>query len=185
MEGLACVSPDDVEVSLFAPGSSPYQGAVRYESQEFFFVGTGDIPSGSYSLNEIVTFDEDTGANVHFAVDGSGRLLSFYAEGNEDEVITFVYDDNGNIVSLEADGGNGRALAMLPRSTTAVLQDGSRRLFFVIAFLLLPKVVKIAVVVTVILIATGETTTHRSSTFVASLLRCMPRNRITCKFQTE
>lgn len=125
--GLACVSPDDVEITSYEPGSSPYLGVVQYDSREFFLVGTGDISSGSSVINEVVTFEPAVGANVHIDVDGSGRPLSAYVEGNEEDVITVVYDDNGNLVSaIGADGDNRRALETVPR-LTSVLQDGTGR----------------------------------------------------------
>lgn len=136
-DGLACVSPDDIEITPFAPGSSLYLGVIQYDSRELFLVGTGDISSGFYFLSEIVSFDEDVGANVHVALDESGRPLSAYAEGNEDEVLIYVYDDNDNLVSIvEAGGGNGRRLGMVPRSTS-VFQEGARRLIPIIPPLIL------------------------------------------------
>lgn len=126
--GLGCVSQYKIQVTPFAPGSSPYLGVIEYDSSEFFLVGTGDISSGSYFLHEIVTFDADVGAVVHVELDESQRPLSAYIEGEEYEVLTYVYDASGNLVSIvEADGGNGRALETVPGSTSA-LRHGSRRL---------------------------------------------------------
>lgn len=152
-DGIACVSPDDIEITPFAAGSSPYLGVIKYASRELFLVGTGDISSGSYVLYEIVTFDEDEGADVHVALDESGLPLSSYVEGNEDEVAMYVYDDNENLVSVvEADHGNGRALETVPRSTS-VLQDVSRRLLWVP----LARII-IGLIIRKILITPGEAT---------------------------
>lgn len=128
VRGLACVSPDDVTVVFYEPGSSPYLGVFQYESQDFFFAGT--ISSGSYVLTEFVTFDEEVGANVHMIMDESGRPMSAFVEGLEDDVFIYVYDDNGNLVSVsgvELDGGTGRRGLEMVVQSTSELQHVARR----------------------------------------------------------
>lgn len=129
--GLACVSADDLVVVAYDPDSSPYMGVVRYDSRDLFLVGTGDFSEGSYTLTEVVTFvEEEEGYNLHVLVDGSGLPISAYVEGREDEVFTYVYDDNGNLVSLvepEDSSGRKRGLRLSTPSGSSVIQDVIRR----------------------------------------------------------
>ena len=133
-QGQACMSVDDVDITLYETGSAPYLGVVRYNSQEFFLVGTGDTSSGDFVIEEFVTFDEGVGGNVHVVVDPSRRPLSAYVEGSEDEMITYTYDANGNLVSAVVQGGSDggeRSLRGLEKlsaqDSSPALLDGTRR----------------------------------------------------------